>query len=380
MNKRVFKSLRLAALLVLLGAAVVYVWPQVSPVVRAIAGEWDDTNFDIRSVEMSEIRSGGPPKDGIPSIDEPKFVSQSDAADWLHPREPVIALRVGETARAYPIQILTWHEIVNDTLGGTPVSVTFCPLCNASIAFARKHDGVVLDFGTTGRLRLSDMVMYDRQTQSWWQQFTGEAIVGDMTGEVLTQIPSQIIAFEDFTTLYPSGDVLSNDTGYSRDYGRNPYAGYDDINQSPFLFDGKIDNRLPPMERVLSVVDGDETLLFPFSAVADAPIISLEFVETPLVVFAHRNMRSPLDRSRIADSRDIPAAAAFDRRIDGRNLNFVYENGRVTDTETGSEWGATGLALNGPLKGKHLKQIDGGVHFAFAWLAFDPSAEIYRAN
>ncbi|MEM7292545.1 MAG: DUF3179 domain-containing (seleno)protein, partial [Pseudomonadota bacterium] len=133
-------------------------WPNLSPMVNAFAGEWDNTNFDIRSVDMSEIMSGGPPKDGIPAIDNPQFVAISEASEWLHPREPVIALRIGDSARAYPIQILIWHEIVNDTLAGTPVSVTFCPLCNASIVFARHHNGTVLDFGTTGRLRLYDMV------------------------------------------------------------------------------------------------------------------------------------------------------------------------------------------------------------------------------
>ena len=247
MRTRRFPRWQTAGLLmVFLGVLIVAV-PRLSPVVNVLAGEWDDTNFDKRSVDLSEIMSGGPPKDGIPAIDRPRFVSAAAAAEWLDPREPVIALRIGQTARAYPIQILIWHEIVNDTLAGVPVAVTFCPLCNASIVFNREHEGQLLDFGTTGRLRLSDMVMYDRPTQSWWQQFTGEGIVGEMTGEVLVQIPAQIVAFEEYRTLYPRGDVLSRDTGFLRRYGENPYVGYDNIEQYPFLFHGKIDKRLPPI-------------------------------------------------------------------------------------------------------------------------------------
>ena len=137
------------------------------------------TNFEKHSVPYEEILSGGPPKDGIPAVDNPKFVSQKEADKWLKNIEPVVVVEHKGEARAYPLQILTWHEIVNDQLNGLPVSVTFCPLCNAAIAFDRRLDGRLLDFGTTGKLRNSDLVMYDRQTESWWQQFTGEAIIGD---------------------------------------------------------------------------------------------------------------------------------------------------------------------------------------------------------
>ena len=125
-----------------------------------------------------EILSGGLPKDGIPAIDEPQFVSVDEADAWLQPQEPVILVEVEGDACAYPIQILMWHEIVNDTIGRVPVVVTYCPLCNTGIAFERTFDGQVLDFGTTGRLRYSNLVMYDRQTQTWWQQASGEASRG----------------------------------------------------------------------------------------------------------------------------------------------------------------------------------------------------------
>jgi hypothetical protein len=132
------------------------------------------TDFSKSSVPFGEIISGGPPRDGIPSIDDPKFASASEVTD-IDGREPVIRFGVDDDVRAYPLRVLTWHEIANDVVGGTPVAVTYCPLCNAAIVFDRRVEGQVLEFGTTGKLRNSDLVMYDRQTESWWQQFTGES-------------------------------------------------------------------------------------------------------------------------------------------------------------------------------------------------------------
>jgi len=175
--------------------------------------EWPKTDFSRRTVELAEIQSGGPPKDGIPAIDRPKFVSPQLARTWLGAREPVIALRLEGEARAYPLQVLMFHEIVNDLVRAVPVTVTFCPLCNASIVFDRRVGPEVLDFGTTGRLRKSDLVMYDRQTESWWQQFTGKGIVGRYAGTTLRRIPSEIVSFEEFATAYPRGKVLSRAAG-----------------------------------------------------------------------------------------------------------------------------------------------------------------------
>ena len=337
---------------------------------------WPKTDFNKTSIDLSEIMSGGPPKDGIPSIDSPKFVSIKAASEWLHLREPVIALAINGQAKAYPLQILTWHEIVNDTLGNVPVSVTFCPLCNASIVFDRRINGKILDFGTTGRLRKSDMIMYDRQTETWWQQFIGEGIVGEMTGVRLKQIDSQIIAFEDFAKAYPAAEVLSQDTGHLRNYGTNPYAGYDNINSFPFLFRGDEDPRLPPMERVLAVKQGGRHILFPFSILEKQPLIN----QKDFVVFSPNKMRSALDQRDIASSRDIAAAAAFKRNIDGKILTFELQNDQLLDKETGSTWDLLGRATAGKLKGQQLVKTDAGVHFAFAWLAFDTKAEIYKTN
>lgn len=341
--------------------------------------DWPKTDFSRRTVDLAEIESGGPPKDGIPSIDRPRFVGTAAARAWLKAQEPVIALRMGQEVRAYPLQILMYHEIVNDTVGGTPVAVTFCPLCNASIVFERRVGERVLDFGTTGRLRLSDLVMYDRQTESWWQQFTGKGIVGHYAGAVLEKIPSEIVSFGDFIAAHPTGLVLSRETGHSRPYGRNPYAGYDRIDQSPFLFTGKKDDRLPPMERVLAVSVGAKHRLYPLTLLEGHAVANGELAGLAYVIFSKGGMASPLDSERIDAGRAIPAATAFERRLDGRVLDFSLRDGKYVDGATGSEWNILGEAVDGPLKGRRLPSVESGVHFAFAWLAFNPESEIVRA-
>ncbi len=224
------------------------------------------TDFSLHSVPYSEILSGGPSRDGIPPIDNPRFATFEDADGWLDGQEPVIAFELNGDARAYPLQILTWHEIVNDVVGDVPVTVTFCPLCNSAIVFDRRLDGVVYDFGTSGKLRNSDLIMWDRQTESWWQQFTGEAIVGSLTGKKLQFLTATIISWEDFKVSKPEGKALDIDTGFNRSYTRSPYAGYDRVDNPPFLFDGDLDGRLLPKERVVAVeLDSGEAVAFPYT-------------------------------------------------------------------------------------------------------------------
>jgi hypothetical protein len=189
-------------------------------------GDWPETDFTKSTVDFGEILPGGPPKDGIPSIDDPAFETVAEVSG-MSETEPVIGLIVNGDARAYPLKILIWHEIVNDTVGGVPVTVTYCPLCNSSIVFERAVDGRVLDFGTTGKLRNSDLVMYDRQTESWWQQFSGTAIVGAMTGTELKILPSRLESWALFKDRAPDGKVLVPNSRHERSYGLNPYVGYD---------------------------------------------------------------------------------------------------------------------------------------------------------
>ena len=339
--------------------------------------EWPKTDFSKALVDLSEIQSGGPPKDGIPAIDDPQFVTPEQAAAWLDPREPVIVVTLEGKARAYPLQILIWHEIVNDELAGIPISVTFCPLCNASLVFDRRHQGMVLDFGTTGRLRKSDLVMYDRQTETWWQQFTGKAIVGTLAGNTLEQITASIVAFEDFRAAHPDAQVLSRDTGHRRAYGNNPYAGYDDVDNHPFLFNDKVDPRLRAMERVLNITIGDSHRLYPFSTLTDTPVINESVGGVDIAVFSRTGTLSVLDRAAIAQSRMLPSATAWLRQLDGQRLDFRLRDGDIEDEQTGSRWSLLGVAQSGPLKGRQLTPAPSGVHFAFAWLAFYPDSTIY---
>jgi len=340
-------------------------------------GEWPRTDFAKRTVKLEEIESGGPPKDGIPPIDRPRFDSVALAGKWIDPREPVIAVEIGAMARAYPLSILIWHEIANDRLGETPISVTFCPLCNASIVFDRRVGRKELDFGTTGKLRLSDLVMYDRQTQSWWQQFTGTGIVGQYAGTKLRTVPSQIVAFEDFRAAHPQGQVLSRATGHSRPYGKNPYRGYDRIDQSPFLLAQAPDSRLPPMERVINVSAKGIHRIYPFAAFEHEPVINDSVAGEPVLIISKEGTLSVLDAYEIAEARRIPSATAFSRRLEGRTLDFGVRGGKVFDRQTDSEWSLLGRAVAGPFAGRKLAPLDSGVHFAFAWLAFNPKTEIY---
>lgn len=221
--------------------------------------EWSRTDFTNHSVAFDEIVSGGPPKDGIPAIDNPVFVPLAEATH-LDVHEPVISVIIGNDARAYPIQVLIWHEIVNDTVGGQPVAVTYCPLCNAAAVFDRRVKGRVLDFGTTGKLRFSDLIMYDRQTESWWQQFLGEAIVGAYTGARLDLVPARLESLERFRArvedagLSGSARVLVPGDPAARRYGSNPYVGYDGRKTPyPGFFDGDMPTGTAPLERVVTV-------------------------------------------------------------------------------------------------------------------------------
>ncbi len=337
------------------------------------------TDFSRHTVSYNDIFSGGPPKDGIPAIDAPRFVTVAEADEWLGAQEPVALVQVGEDARAYPLQILTWHEIVNDTVGGLPLAVTFCPLCNTAIAFKRALDGQVLDFGTTGRLRFSNLIMYDRQTESWWQQAGGDAIAGELAGRRLAFYPATIIAWDEFKAAHPDGQVLSRDTGFNRSYGSNPYAGYDNINSSPFLFRGPpTPGALPPMARVLTVDLGGQAVAYPYDLLEQAVVVNDVVAGRPVAVFWQPGVASALDSGAIAQGRDVGSAAAFLPELEGQRLTFVNESGRIVDVETGSTWNLLGRAVDGELAGQQLTPVVGINHFWFSWAAFKPETRIYQ--
>ncbi len=337
------------------------------------------TDFSRHTVAYDDILSGGPSKDDIPAIDAPRFETVAEADAWLRPSEPVVQVQVGNDARAYPLQILTWHEIVNDTVSGKPLAITFCPLCNTAIAFERTLDGRVLDFGTTGRLRFSNLIMYDRQTESWWQQAGGDAIAGELAGQRLAFYPATIIAWDEFKTVHPDGQVLSRDTGFERSYGRNPYAGYDDIDSSPFLFRGPATpGMLPPMARVLTVDLNGEAVAYPYDVLAETVVVNDVVGGEPVVVFWQPGVASALDSGAIAEGRDVGSAAAFSPVLAGRLLTFRREAGRIVDVETGSVWNLLGQAVAGELAGQRLAPVVGINHFWFSWAAFKPETRVFQ--
>jgi hypothetical protein len=284
----------------------------------ADASDWK-TEVSKHLVPLDEFQPGGPPKDGIPAIDAPRYTRAEDV-DFLEDREPVIVVEADGETRAFPIQILMWHEIVNASFGDVPIAVTFCPLCNTAIAFDRRIDGRVFDFGTTGKLRDSDLVMYDRQTESWWQQFSGEALVGELAGKKLDQLPARILAWSDVRRDHPSSLVLDKDTGFFREYGANPYAGYDSIDSSPiFATRNSDDDRLPPKERVVYVEVGDEVFAVPFSSLAKERTIAIETDGGELAVRWRSGVASPLDEPTVAGGRDVGAATVL---LDGEPIPF----------------------------------------------------------
>lgn len=205
------------------------------------------------SVPLDEILGGGPPRDGIPSIDNPKFVSILEANKFFNDSEPGIALDIGGAKRFYPFQILVWHEIVNDTLNGKRVLVTYCPLCLSGIIFDPMVKDERVEFGTSGKLWNSNLVMYDRKTDSLWSQILGEAIVGEMTGTRLDVLPSDQIRFGDWKKVHPNGEVLSRDTGAKKFYGQDPYGDYYTTPGTYFPVSKK-DNRLNDKDFVLGIV------------------------------------------------------------------------------------------------------------------------------
>ncbi|MCP5082616.1 MAG: DUF3179 domain-containing protein [Alphaproteobacteria bacterium] len=290
------KKLSLALIICVLAALA-------APLAQANPERWAregwKTDFAQKSIDLKDILSGGIGRDVIPPIDKPKFKTIDEVAH-VKDTEPVVGVEISGDARAYPLQMMTWHEIVNDQFGAVPVAVTYCPLCNSAIVFERTVGGKVLDFGTTGKLRNSDLVMYDRQTQSWWQQFIGEAIVGEMTGEKLKSIPARLESYANFKARFPNGKVLVPNNDGLRAYGRNPYAGYDSA-RSPFLYNGEMPEGIEPMARVVAYrVDGK------LQALALSLLAKQERVEIGDVEFTwSKGQNSALDTRVIAEGRDV---------------------------------------------------------------------------
>ncbi len=324
--------MRVLLALILLAAALAPAGAPAAGPVEGLRKLWPKTDFSRHSVPFEEIASGGVGRDVIPPIDDPVFVSAAEAEKLIAPTEPVIALEVGGERRAYPLAVMIWHEIANDTIAGLPVAVTYCPLCDAALVFDRRLGGRVLDFGTTGLLRFSDLVMWDRETESWWQQFLGEAIAGALTGERLAILPSRVESFGRFVAG-GGGQVLMPNDPALRSYGSNPYAGYDGAHW-PFLYRGAYPlAAVPPLARVARVGKRAWTVeLLRKRGRIEAGDLVLEW--TP-------GQNSALDKPVIREGRDIGNVTVRRRAGDG------------------------------------LKDAVHDVTFAFAFLAFTPDGVIH---
>jgi hypothetical protein len=340
-----------------------------------------NTDWTRSSIDLRELIVGIPyadPRDAIAPLDIAFFESVDAASQWLVGREPVVLLELGGEARAYPLQILTRHEIVNDEVGGISIAVTFCPLCNSAAVFDRTVEGQVLRFGVSGLLRKSDLVMWDRQTESLWQQITGEAIVGELTGTQLAFLPSSVIGFEEFRERFPDGKVMSRDTGYPFAYGRNGYTQYDSSSR-PFLFDGELDDRFPALERVVGVTVGETNKAYPFSLLSPVRAVNDELEGEPvLVLWGAEDTASALDAAVIAEGRSVGVGVAYLPTLDGQVLTFEAQgDDTFVDLETRSIWDLLGKAIDGPLAGSELTPAIHANHFWFAWAAFFPDSPVY---
>ena len=321
-----------------------------------------ETNGVKHSIPLDKIKSGGPPKDGIPSIDNPKFAKVSDS-HFISDADTVIGLEINGEAKAYPIFILVWHEIVNDWVGGIPVSVTYCPLCYTNQVFERVIDGQEVEFGTSGKLYNSNLLMYDRYTESYWSQALGTAVKGELTGYELNLIPFDVITWGDWKVLHPDTEVLTTDTGHIRSYATDPYGDY--YTEPRILFPVEYDDdRLHPKDIIIGFNQDDVYKAYRQTDIESQVIVNDSIGQTPvmLVSLFPENSR------------------AFVRLVDDETLDFVYENGKILDSVTKSEWNYDGLSVSGTYRGEQLQRMPIEPGFWFEWVAFHPQTLVYGVN
>lgn len=350
--------------------------------VASATADWE-TDWSNRTIDLDELNLGiaaADPRDRIMPLDFPAYETVESADEWLVDSEIGILFELGDDARFYPTRILTAHEIVNDEADGIPYALTYCPLCNTAAAFDRRVDGQVLRLGVSGLLRKSDLVMWDDATTSLWQQITGEGIVGDFAGAQLTFLPSATVTWGDFKATHPTGEVLSQETGFGFNYGSNGYVGYSS-RPVPFpqFFGEEPDPRFPAMERVVGVRVGDTTKAYPFSVVREQRVVNDELAGTPVTVWwADTGAADQFDSQGPGEGRVIGTGIAFLATVDDRVLTFAPAAGTTfIDAETGSTWTLFGEAVEGPLAGTRLETALHQNEFWFAWAAFNPGSPVH---
>jgi hypothetical protein len=315
-------------------------------------------------VPLDQIVSGGPPPDGIPSIDNPKFISVQEASKFLEDSELVLGLNINGDIRAYPLQILVWHEIVNDEIGSIPVAVTYCPLCFTNQVFNRTIDDgqEVVEFGTSGKLYNSNLVMYDRTSKSLWSQAMAEGIVGKYAGTKLERVPFDVAYWKEWKQLYPDSKILSRDTGSNRPYGVDPYGDY--YTNSDVLFPiSNRDDRLGLKEIVVGFENKGQYKAYKLQEIEDNKVINDQVNGKSITLFSSYPFM----------------IRAYDPIAQGQTLEFTYnpKSKNFLDEQTGSEWNFEGKAISGQMKGKQLTRLPFDEGFWFEWVAFHPKTEIY---
>lgn len=266
--------------------------------------------FDLQNalIPLAAIERGGPPRDGIPAIDSPRFTTIGNA-NWLHPDDRVLGIYRNSIARAYPIAILNWHEIVNDTIGDEPIVVTFCPLCGSGMAFKSKVNNRRLRFAVSGLLYESDVLLYDRETESLWSQIMSKAVTGKLKGIELQQIALTLTTWQDWKTRFPDSMVLSRETGFQRDYTRNPYQGYGSSRSLEFSVSNQ-DNRLHPKAWVIGLKRNGHFKAYPFDELAKTSgIVREKFNGAEIVVHYDSASRAAVITDKAGE--EIPTISAY---------------------------------------------------------------------
>jgi hypothetical protein len=325
------------------------------------AKEWSLQDF------TQHIQSGGPPKDGIPPIDRPKYVSAADAEKFLKANDIVFGLDYEGMLKAYPQKILVWHEIVNDDMKGEKIAVTYCPLTGSAVAFrGASRGGAMFTFGTSGKLVNSNLLMYDRETDSHWPQILGTAIDGKSKGLVLKEIQLVWTQWSRWRGRYPQTVVLSSETGYFRPYGSDPYGSYEKAgtyyDSGAPLFPVMAKNeRFTPKDVVIGIKANGRQLAIPKQSARKKAVVNTTLSGRPLV-----GIYDP----------ELDNVQVFVRQVNGNPTNFNLEKGRVVDELTQSQWTSAGRAVGGKARGTELKQQPSFDVMWFAWYAFFPETQV----